>query len=593
MEELFEIIALDLRHEAYDRTLEIRRFCHMVTTGKNQDSVVENFRRFETDSMKEQRKRLYVPITSYAISRPRKYFKRLLRLEGVRADFETNSKSVSEEIGDMFHEFMPGETLDMWLLRNLERLTVIDPNAYIVFERADQRDVFGEITKTTVYPVIFNSEQVVWKTEKMGRLTSLCGRTMKIERTVKAGVVNERVLHTYWLYTPGRVIRAREVGDSTIKEVAENEAEISTLGGATKKFYVLEANNGTKEVPAICAGAYFDEECDSGAFVSWFYPAKDLFLDLIRMKSSKDLTVAIHTYRKRWEIVKPCKFQSEKGSCDHGYINGIRSRQNICPECEGTGMEPTFTTEQESIRLTMPTRMDDLIDLSKLSYIEPTDLSLPEFQSKEIENLVSAIMATVFDTGLYQAPTTTETRTATEVDAVMDGVDDVLQPFCDLYSRAWELAYRCAFDYMEVDGKANHAFPEDKVIQTLLELLQEVKKMQEAGADFETIRKKQRQIHQKVADGDPDEMRKLEVKAYWLPFADKTQEVAYGIVQTRAANDPDRVLFENFVDAFKIIDEKHPDFYNSEYNKQAEIMALVIAEITARVQVESVTPTFQ
>jgi hypothetical protein len=588
-EQLIEIIQLQKRHSNYDRTIAIRKFCHMIATGENQDDVVENFRRFETDSQKEQRKRLYVPMTPYAISRPRKYFKKLLRLEGVRTTINSESESRVEQVKEMFQAFMPGETLDMWLLRNIEYLGVVDPNAYIVFERYDKRDEFGEILNTKVYPVIFGSEQVVWKQEMYGELTVLTGRIMELEVVYSSGTIKEQILSTYYHYTPGQVVRAREVGEKTIKEDGEQEVMIDIVGTGNRLFLFRTFQNGTTEVPGMCVGAYFDEEKNTGSFVSWFYPAKHLFLDLIRTKSSKDLTMALHTYKKRWQFVKECKFSDDKGNrCEGGYLGGTRLKAHMCPSCEGTGKEATFTTEQEAIELTLPSHKDQMLDLSKLAYVENVDINLPEFQSKEIQELVAAIMACIFDTGLYQKPTDSKTRTATEINAVVDGVNDVLQPFCDLFSRMYELAYRVAFQYYEIPATIDHSFPEDKVIQTLLELLQEMQELQKSGADYETIERKRSQVYKKVAEGDPVTIKKLEIKSKWMPFADKTQEVANAIVSNRAANDPDRVLFENFVEAFRIVDEKYPDFYNSTYEAQRGIMADVIAEISQRIQPETV-----
>jgi len=161
---LVDNISMGLRHANYDRTLAVKKFSKMITTGEGQSDEVTRYRRFEEDDLKEQRNRLYNPLTKYAVSIPRKLWKQMLRVEGIRRTFTTKDEAGKKALTELqtdFYNFMPGEALEQWQGRTLEFLGVTDPNAWIVYERNDSRNVEGVISKTKVYPVVVSCENVL------------------------------------------------------------------------------------------------------------------------------------------------------------------------------------------------------------------------------------------------------------------------------------------------------------------------------------------------------------------------------------------------------------------------------------------------
>jgi len=603
---LRENIALQLRHANYDRTIEVRKFSHMVSTGEGQEDEVTRYRRYEHDTLKKQRIRLYNSLTSYSLSRPRKYWKKIWRIEGIRETITTTNgiAEAAEQVRNDFYNFMPGETIYQWVGRMTEYLGVTDPNAWILFERRDSRNAENQIIKTRVVPYVFSSADAVNFDRQFGVVNWVLFRSSHMEVVVENGMAKNKMLENYYLYAPGYVVQAREVGQTTVAQPGDTLEYINVIPPANKQFpedskpfatnsvpskrqfYIRLIENGTTEVPASCIGAYPDEMTGHDSFVAWFEPAKHLFKDIIKLKSSLDIVLTTHTYPHRWEFVKPCRFETpEGGECAGGYINGIKTTENICPSCHGSGKEANFTTEQEVMQLAMPEEKEQMYELSKLAFTEDVDTTLPKLLQDMIEETDRRIMSCVFDSGLYQKPTDSKAKTATEINSVIDGIADVLQPYCDLYAKIVELAYRCAFQYREIDAQIDYAFPEDKKIETLSDMIADLESMKAAGVDYEAIRAKQNRINEKSFEGNPDAQRRIRARNEWMPFADKAPEVVSMIVAARSPIDNDRVLWENFTSIFREIDEENPAFADMAYKKQKQVLESKVDEFKAKIVV--------
>lgn len=602
---LIENIQFQLRHEAYDRTLDVRDFAHSMTTGDGQEEEVTRYRRFEDDALKAQRVRLYNPRTKYALARPRKYWKRVGRVEGIRRKFTAPDETAVQELTDMFYNFMPGQDLETWLNEKLESFGMTDPNKWIVYERADRRNEEGKIIETRVYPFIIDSVNALNWQEEYAVLQWFVCRTVEMERVIKSGTVMSRVLENYFLYAPGWVIRAREVGEKTVQEpgeylqtievfapqdahIAHGEGMVNPLPTASSRirsFYIRARMNGTTEVPAEVCGCYPDEKTGMKCWVPWFDPAEHVLQDLVKNKSSLDVVQTVHTYPRRTEYTPPCTdSHPELGQCIGGWYNDVHDDDHRCHACGGSGKRPNFTTEQEVIQLVLPDNREGLLELSKLAFTEPVDTAFPEFLDSQCEKDEARIMAAVFDTGLYQKPNDSKARTATEIDAVMQGITDVLSRFAGLISRHVEKAYRIAAQYREVQGfEADHSFPDDFDIANLAELLESFKQIKESGVGYEAIATQRARVFQKLFEGSPAIQKKVAARYAWLPFDDKSPEEAVMILASRSPLDDMRVLRENWLEIFKEIEEENPDFPDMTHKKQRAVVMAKVADFKTRI----------
>lgn len=565
LEKLLENIQYQLRHSNYERSVEIRDFSYQMSTGLDQSKELTRYRRFEADDLKKQRERLTNTLTKYALSRPRKYLKWVERIDGMRLSVEAADTQKLAELQGFFQSFLPGQTMDEWVMRAADRYGMTDPNAWAVCERQNIVEA-GQTVSVRPYAFIFPSVDALnFEHDVFGNVAWFIGRTSTIEHIVSSGVRRERVLENYYLYAPGFAARARERGEKTQIEDGEFETTLQIfppIGGlpVQRQFFVKIVENGTVETPAMPLGCYVDEATNSNTtFVPWFYPAEHLLKDLIRYKSTEDVVLTTHAYPKRWEFERECTFHDERGQCEGGYMGGGNDVSDMCPVCKGTGFPANFTTEQASVKLILPSdsdSQDKLLDLSKLSFVEQVQIELLTHMGTKVEETERKIMAAIFDTGLYQKPTDSKTRTATEVRGELDGISDVLRPYTKLISRGIEFFYRIGAQYLEFELKVSHSYPEDLSIATLANEVAVLNEMNDSGVGFEAISAQKGRVLEKVFEGQPMERERAAAKRKHEPFAGHSIESVAMIVAGRDQSDPDRVLWENFENIFlEIFDE--------------------------------------
>lgn len=566
---------------------------------------MQRYRRFEDDDLKEQRVRLYNSPTPGPIASLRNHFQNLATIEGVRETWEVDNQDALTALKESFCNFMPGESLNDWLNRVLEHYNSTDPNAWIIFERYDTRNEEGGIIQTNVWPFIVPSADAINYSYEYGRLQWFLCRTSTMERFVKQGSAYLKVLENYYLYFPGGIVRAREIGEKTIQEEGEILVSIEAYPidgqysilpnhagptpifvGAPKvrNFYIKTIDNGTTEVPAIVAGAYMDETTEQETRVGWFQAGEAIINDMIKLKSALDVVITTHTYPKRAEYTKPCNYKSNKGECVGGWINDVRDENHRCPACGGTGKAPNFTTEQAILQMTLPEDPSLILELSKLSFTEPIDITLPELLQTLIEKKETAFIRTVFMSDPHQKPDGAGDMTAFEVAKIHEGVEKKLKVFCRHYSRVWELAYRVGFQYREIAyTSVDHSFPEDLQIDALDELIARFGHAKEKGVGYEVLAAIRKRIQQKMYEGSPNMQKRIDTRYKWLPFDDKSEVETAMILAARSPRDDTRVLWENHREIFSEIEQENPFFPEMTYEKQKGIIAAKVADFKTRI----------
>ena len=609
-------ISLGLRHANYERCIEVKAFAKMISTGKDQGEELTRYRRFEEDDLKDQRIRLYNSLTKYALARPRKYWKRMYRIEGIRRTFKVDrsAEKTLTEIQNQLYNFMPGEALEQWLNRTLEYYGVTDPNAWIVYERADRKNIEGTPIQTTTYPVIFSCENVVNFQKSFGYLDWLIVRNVRFERVVIGGAAQDALMEDFYLYVPGAIVRMREASEKSQPEFDEKEVTIPMYWGVqsttdptgksgnmpshqssqkAKRFFLKTIPNGTTEVPAECVGVYFDEVADQSCFVPWFDPAENVFNDLIHEKSIADTLLTVYAYPKVTEYTKPCRFKHDTmGECVHGYYNDIRDLEHLCGSCNGTGEMQGFTTEQAKVKLIMPdgATSSDLIELSKLSHEQEINIEFLKWLDGKIDRTEARIMAAVFDTGLVQKPTNTAEKTAAEINSLMEGIADVLAPFGGGMSKHYELAFRVSGQYRGITIDVDHSFPESLQIELLPDAVSSFDAIKTAGVGYEAIVAKRKHIFQKLFEGNPEIQNTIAARYVHKPWDDKTDEQLAQILAGLSSSDPLKVQWTYWREIFLEIESADPLFHQKTYKMQQDIVAEKVLEFIARIEVEQIEP---
>jgi hypothetical protein len=615
---LTDNISFQLRHANYDRTIEVKKTAKMISAAIGWEDEVTRYRRFEKDDLKEQRIRLHNPPSKAALAAPRRYFKRMPRVEGIRRTFTVdkgNEKALTELQND-FYNFMPGESLEQWQNRTLEYLGVNDPNAWIVAERKDARNIEGTIIKTTVYPVVYGSEDVLNVKRTFGVLDWIIFRTTEMQNIgTKSGRIDQ-IIENYYLYAPGYIAQAREVGEKTVLEKGDVEMNIPVYPASDgkqssnpairaieytgqpkdRKFYVRVKTNGTTEVPADCAGVYYDETREKlDSFVTWFDPALSDFLDLMRYKTAEETAIATHAYPHTWEFAPKCHDRHvDLGECDYGYYNGIRDSEHKCVNCNGTGIPANFTTDQAKVMLILPEEgQKELLRLAELSYTQDIKIDFMAWLSEKVTATTAKIMNTLFGSGLFQRPTNSATKTATEVNALTDGISDVLAPFGAVDSRHFEMFYRVGAQYRGFTLDVDKSYPDYLGIETLGDLVAGYSDIKTAGVGYEAIVAQRNRIFQKQFEGNPQVQKQIAARYKFKPFDDKTETQEAMIIAGLSPTDDTRILWAYWLQIFQEIENKYPKFYEMTYDLQKEKVADEVAIIKATImepQIDNIKP---
>lgn len=597
VESLLQQIATAARHPYYNHTHERREWCEMIAQGTGQNEELKKFRRFEDDDLAKQRDRLTVPLTKYVIERPRKYWKKVWRAD--RINFTTTSGAPKEKVAaflSKFQRFADRKGLEEWVNFTLEDLGVNDPNAWIIYDRVDRRDADLNTAETRVQPWVASCEEAVMWTKEMGRLDSLTLRFERPEVVVgKKGTATTNVLQDFRFYFAGGIVTARQRGLTGVEQEGEALMEIN-VAGQTKpvQFFVRLWDNGTKEVPAAPAGAYADTATKRETFVPWYWPAEHVFTKLIRHTSSLDVTEALHLFAKRWEYTRACTFAGEEGSCEgRGYLGN--NKNHTCPSCKGQGAVLVQATDQRVSYLKMPKSQTaaELLDLARLSYTEPVNIELANYLVARLTEDERRVWDAVFSAGMMDRADAGVPETATKTNYTYEDLYDVLYSFSQALCEHIELAYRVGAQYEGLnDFQVSYQIPRDLKMKDIDTLLGELEKMRKSGAGYDAMQAVRAQIIAKTAEFDKGRVAAALIRYEWLPWDDKTAEETAQIVASRSPLDPQRVLWENWAEIFRQIEQEQtaPPFHELTRALQQAAIDKKVAEFSARIVSADTTP---
>ena len=608
---LTQQISFQLRHAHYDRTIEVGSDCHMMTTGAEQEREVLKYRRFEKQELKAQRLRLNNPATPIYISEA-DILDRLTRVDGIRRDITAKSDDQKRELEAAGWNFQPGKDIETWLVEKVRFLGKNDPNAWILFDRADKRSETGDIEKTTIRPVVFRSTDVLnFEYDGEGVPVWALFRDFRFEYVVQGGVRKDMRLETYYLYSHDFVIRAREIGEQTEARDGETRLDVDVYplmitGEArydddgmpyqlapvvqgekkTRSFYISVIQHGAGEVPAFCVGAYPDEETDQQTFVSWFWAGMPVLKDVIRDKQMLDVAIVMQAFRRRSEFSPACEYETEEGAaCEKGWIHGAEGKRR-CPSCGGSGLRANFNTEQEVLRMALPegAEPNQILELSKLAFEEPTDTTLLEWFSNQLEKHRTRFNNAILGDGMYERPTGTATKTATEVGERTDAKADILRPSANVVSKGYELFFRVLAAYRELgEVTVNHSYPEKIDLLTLEQEVANYGAIQEIGI-IEAKAAQRHKVLVKLFEGEPETHKRIAAWYRWLPFDDQSPEQLAATLSMLSPTDYFHILRTYWLQIRQEVEVKTPDFYLMSYEQQKAIVDAKVAEYQAKIQ---------
>jgi hypothetical protein len=147
-----------------------------------------------------------------------------------------------------------------------------------------------------------------------------------------------------------------------------------------------------------------------------------------------------------------------------------------------------------------------------------------------------------------------------------------------------ELGAFLTADYLVVDRNDMSVYfvvPTDYNLESMGEMLAQLAAAKNAGAPPAVVQQIEKKLHSLVYQGSPWMLQLLQSFEEFKPFRDKNEQTAQIIASGRPANDPDRVLWENWSDIMTVVRmETNDEFYLYPYERRR---ALIYAEVQRRI----------
>jgi hypothetical protein len=611
---LVENVTGDLRHQDYPRVTELAELYRQLITGDEAEELLEQFVRRENTEAFQQRVKLTTAITPAVAHRVMSQWFKVPRVEPIvnKLDYEGDQADERKQrLQDNMNVYNGKESVSDYLGRKFITLNGTDPNAFIftVFDNFDNK-----VEMARPYPMVISCEEATNFEYKYNELLWLIRRVeikyLKENRTVKGGKKKDSAPiecdGTCWtIYTYMDEIRFTQVDEDlfqnvaigTEQEVIFNEEKILVYKVDEKQVFRVdyyEPKAGM--VPGFRVGVLKDLETDDRTCVNLFHPALPYFMKTIKTVSELDLTMSLHAFLQKLTYVPRCPGAVGK-SCHAGYLADGRTK---CSICGGTG-KLVISSAQDDLELPLPSDLEDMIDLTKITKYVDMPIDIVKFQDIYIDKLEEKVMRTLYGSDVYVAPSFV--KTATESTINMESVYNALWPLATGYAEARKYTVQlvAAFTDLAKGLIQEYKFARDFKFKSRDVLLEELKQANEVGAEDFIVQEITSDISKVLYADRPDELRRLEVKRRFAPFKGKKTDAIQYLISNDLVPLYRQVLYAEFETIFQELEDeqmaldKNVWFYDMDYKKQAELLKAkvdIMVKVIEAQKVLSMPPGF-
>jgi hypothetical protein len=591
-----------ITHSYYKEAIEIAKEAQELNSRYKADQAeaIKRTRIRETEEQKEQRLELTETITSVALAPVYTYWEDVWRVDGIGKDIRSDSETIKDRVQQKMSEYYDGESLHRYAFKTALHYNKYDPNAWILFERETITGPQGEGADVNFYPIVWPCATVLnFHKGKNGVEWVIFKEVIKKQITVNKRV-QEVDVSDFWIYGPGFFWHYAEMPDDVWSAMSEDERDMFadyeraflSVGGDDIIFLIKYQENGFTEVPALPLGAYGSGRFNNVINVTPVDDAIPLLRDLQRDKSYLDVGVSLNVFTRLFMTVKRCKFKdAAHHECKGGVLQGItqdeyesgKYRDNTCPNCKGDGWIKQ-DTEQGFVGVPFPEAGQEMLDLSKLIHKEKGDIEVVTMLMDKLDKASKRVMAVILNQEQYDS--TSSVKTAMEVGLNHTRLYNKLSPFAEKVGRIWSLQHRLAFQaFNDPNGTGKMTYPADFAMKTVEQLQKEYRDAVESGQGYEVIWQIKCQILQKIHRNSPEMVDEIKAFERFRPFRDKPEQVQLSIVQGRAKNDPQRVLFENWPEIQEAVRIKlgTEKFHRQSYDRQKALIGDAVAMMIEKI----------
>ena len=590
---LRRIIETGARHKNYEKAKAFEEIAEIIFADKPSE-VYDHMRRYrpnEDEAISRQRVNLSNPQTSAIIAPISAMLTHIKRAKsgGLDVTITHPDEELKNQVERKFENFYEGLTLVDYLYEAAKYANLRDPNMWVGFERQNYED--NGVTNARVYPVEFSSEQAYdFGLNNFGDTVYLCAGIHYKESTTDGKDVS---VESIWFYGAGFIIRAVYNAQPIIHTQVDPSdgwnSIIYTVKGKPESWLYKIVENDAQEVPFFRPGAFQYERKQIKQLM--YQDALGLLYDYLRDTVYLSAQKTLHVFPNRAEYVRPCNYQDEQGQpCINGRI-GEGEEMHQCGQCQGTGrMQARSESDVITMRFDEGMSADQMLDLAKLVHYFNVDIKPTEFFVRELDRIAKLVFAVTFNQN-DTAPHLAVERTATEVTFQADQINNVLSSIGEAIERGIEKAYRLAFQYVgrAKDSDVSAKYGQDFKVIPLDQVLATYGQAVAVNAPGEVIEKLQMTLIEMQYPDDSLTRNDILAMFAYKPFATLTPEAAAQVIADRAADDPDKLLYENWTVFCRILKADLNGLHFSKLTEQEQQrrVDMALEMVKARIRVMS------
>ena len=565
-------------HPHYQHMVNTAAWCRKVFSGEGQAEDIRLLRPSETGEQQEFRVTVSYPETPEVLEGVQTICQRIHRVDGINESIVHPNATLRQEVVRVAAGFSSLGGVTEYLKDRQLYYEFVDPNAWLIVERRDERDANGEVVRIQTYPLEVSA------TEAINYRTGPSEPDYLLVRHYRLGAKDGRRLMTLYCYCAGSVTVARQLDEEELVE--EDEVSYTSIkGGDTYALSYYE--NDTLHFPGHKFGAYHDTRVDDMSVRAPIYhPARFVLQRIVKHASLAAVQIMAHVYPKLFAYDKPCEYESEQVvGLGCGFHEGPDPQ---CPKCGGTGSS-YHKSDLDMVRIRLPYQGEgddarEVFKLSDLIYyvtvpLEPTKLILERLDLDK-----RTVPFSVFNSAQIEQPLVAVT--ATEQRFNWENANNRVEPLASHNERLHTVCYRGTaehlgygekFEYHRQFPKALDLEPEDSIIERY-------GRAKEAGLPTVITQGIEVELLQKRFGVTSLLTRNTVALNAFKPFANLDDVTVGAITAKRDPADAGVLLWENWSWVCQHVHHTEPGFYAAGYDEQRAIIDGIVESLRGQVR---------
>ena len=496
-------VAEGIRHADYNRTVQLADIYKRIATMDGQSQLVISYKPSETEAQKKQRIEIYKSETPSVVGVIMAQFDAINGSPRIVdniafANENTQTDNKKRAIDAIVSRFYGRQTLQQYLEEKQRYYSLLDPNAWLIITPSSDNPI-----PTTIDAAAAMDFNVI------GGITEF----------LVVGVVDSKTkAKTYIGYSGGLQLYVTEQTKGRTNYPPE-EYQMLKIGSANYRVYEYEIT--TTETPAIRFGYIPDTETKGRTFVGIIERVVEKFKDLINQKSEYDLSLALHTFLKKYQFVDECGFIDPENRANRCRGGVMYPTGGTCPGCNGSGLK-VHATSQDVILVKKPNMQEgeETVKLSEMVHYAALPFEIVNHQRERVADLVKSIPEFIFGVDLAQKPTGNVTATA--INNYYNSVYMVLSPFADKISQNYIFTATVVaqMEGVATDDKIiiSHRYPRIFKMETLSELLVIYQAAKAAKAPDNILWNIEKRILEIQTQDSPEQLERAKTIRKFIPF---------------------------------------------------------------------------